>query len=351
MVHDRLGDYSGVSKSDFPWFFNSLYSAYSLPNLILPLISGYVFDRTSGILATVALAVIACIGQALLLIGITESLTWASISGRVIFGIGAESMGVAQNAILTHFFNYKEIAFALALNVSVARIGTIANDWITPHVEARLGIPAAFSLGLGMTIISVLCTLEMIRVMWSVPASSTETTSTVVIMPTTSESFMSSTKSLTPQYWISATICVAGYCAIIPFTSVFMAFRPPDLSQASAGQVVSIAYVICAVVTPLFGKLVDRYERANLVLVSCSFLLCLTHAMYMSFHHGLVMILLGLGYAGLVAAIWPLVPFTVAEQHVGLAYGIMTALQNFGLTLMPLMVCRLPSSLQPCVLS
>ena len=32
-------------------------------------------------------------------------------------------MGVAQNAILTHFFDGKEIAFALALNVSFARFG------------------------------------------------------------------------------------------------------------------------------------------------------------------------------------------------------------------------------------
>jgi hypothetical protein len=50
------------------------------------------------------------------------------------------------------------------------------------------------------------------------------------------------------------------------------------------------------------------------------------------------MVFLGMGYAGLVASVWPLVPFTVGEEHVGLAYGIMTALQNLGLTLMPLSV-------------
>lgn len=48
---------------------------------------------------------------------------WLAISGRFIFGVGSESMGVAQNAILTHYFEKKEIAFALALNVSFARLG------------------------------------------------------------------------------------------------------------------------------------------------------------------------------------------------------------------------------------
>jgi MFS family permease len=117
-----------------------------------------------------------------------------------------------------------------------------------------------------------------------------------------------------------------------------MAFRPPGLSQAGAGQVISIAFVICALVTPLFGRFVDRHERANILLVSSSFLLCLTHATFMSYHHAIVMVFLGMGYAGLVASVWPLVPFTVGEEHVGLAYGIMTALQNLGLTLMPLSV-------------
>jgi hypothetical protein len=65
----------------------------------------------------------------------------------------------------------------------------------------------------------------------------------------------------------------------------------------------------------------------------------LTHAMYSSYHHSLVMVVLGLAYSGFVASIWPLVPLTVDEANVGFAYGIMTSLQNMGLTVVPLMVC------------
>jgi MFS family permease len=336
MVHDRLGDYSGLKKNDTPWFFNSLYSAYSLPNLVLPLFSGWILDKSSGSKAVLILAVIACIGQGIVVAGITTGVAWVSICGRVVFGIGAESMGVAQNAILTHFFPPREIALALTINVSMARIGTIMNDWITPHVEIYLGIPAAFSVGLLLCAMSLICTGEIVRVM-NRPSCS-ESSNYPSRESVSDSSILASTKSLGATYWIVAVTCVAGYCAITPFTSVFTAVRPAGLSQADAGRIVSIAFLICALITPVIGKFVDNPQRANSVLLTSSLLLCLTHAMFESYNHFLVMSVLGLGFAGLVASVWPLVPFSVSEHHVGLAYGIMTALQNLGLTVMPLLV-------------
>ena len=336
MVHDRLGDYSGLRKDDAPWFFNSLYSAYSLPNFVLPLFSGWIIDRSSGLWAVVVLGILACLGQAILVLGIYTRITWLSIFGRVVFGVGAESMGVAQSSILTHFFNKREIALALALNVSFARLGTIMNDWLSPHVEIYLGIPATFSVGLILCSISLICTCEIVRVMSK--QTSIEPIRSEQRQSGTNSSIIESTKSLGFVFWIIALTCVAGYCAITPFTSVFTAVRPLGLSQADAGKIVSIAFLICAVITPIVGKFVDRLERANIILLTSSFLLCMTHAMFESYHHVVVMLVLGLGYAGLVASIWPMVPFTVSEHHVGLAYGIMTALQNLGLTVMPLLV-------------
>jgi nitrate/nitrite transporter NarK len=60
--------------------------------------------------------------------------------------------------------------------------------------------------------------------------------------------------------------------------------------------------------------------------------------MFSSYHHVIVMIILGFAYAGFVASVWPLVPLAVKEDQVGLGYGIMTALQNTGLTIVPLMI-------------
>lgn len=49
----------------------------------------------------------------------------------------------------------------------------------------------------------------------------------------------------------------------------------------------------------------------------------------------------GLGYTICVSALWPSVPFTVNEDSVGTAFGIMMGVQNVGLALMPLGVAHL----------
>jgi MFS family permease len=125
VVHDDLEEYTGLSKTDFPWFFNALYAAYSLPNLILPLIFGFFSDTNSVCLLIILLATTSCIGQGLFLLGLKVEVPWLSVCSRFIFGIGCESLGVSLSSVLTHVFEGKEVAFALAVSISFARLGMI----------------------------------------------------------------------------------------------------------------------------------------------------------------------------------------------------------------------------------
>jgi len=49
------------------------------------------------------------------------------------------------------------------------------------------------------------------------------------------------------------------------------------------------------------------------------------------------MILLGAAFVLVPAAMWPSVPLVVEEKRVGTAFGLMTAIQNIGLGLFPLL--------------
>ena len=186
------------------------------------------------------------------------------------------------------------------------------------------------------SLLSLACAVELARTVsqGSSPNRSIDDSQTSVA------SLWASTKSLGLLFWVVAVMCVGGYSSILPFTSVFVALKPHGLSQDSASQTVSIAFLMCALLTPVIGRFVDRFGRAGWVASASCFLLCLTHSMFTHYDHVLVMAILGLAYAGFVASIWPLVPLTVEESHVGLAYGIMTALQNMGLTVLPLLVCH-----------
>lgn len=52
--------------------------------------------------------------------------------GRVVFGLGGESMSVAQSAIVSVWFKGKELAFALGINLSVSRLGSVLNSNTIP---------------------------------------------------------------------------------------------------------------------------------------------------------------------------------------------------------------------------
>jgi MFS family permease len=51
----------------------------------------------------------------------------------------------------------------------------------------------------------------------------------------------------------------------------------------------------------------------------------------------------GLAYAGFAAVLWPAVPLVVEKKLIGLAYGVMTSIQNFGLAVFPLIIAAIYS--------
>jgi len=56
------------------------------------------------------------------------------LAGRIIFGAGGECMGITQASIISSWFRGKELSLALGLNLSISRLGSVANAAIVPSV-------------------------------------------------------------------------------------------------------------------------------------------------------------------------------------------------------------------------
>ena len=67
--------------------------------------------------------------------------------GRVVYGFGGESMGVANSAILSEWFQGKELAFAFGINLSVARLGSVINNLVSPTLADSIDLQFAFWFG------------------------------------------------------------------------------------------------------------------------------------------------------------------------------------------------------------
>jgi len=77
--------------------------------------------------------------------------------GRVVFGLGGESMSVAQSAIVTVWFKGKELAMALGVNLSVSRLGSVINANTVPPLYAD------YSLGFALLVGSLICVYSFVN--------------------------------------------------------------------------------------------------------------------------------------------------------------------------------------------
>ena len=65
-------------------------------------------------------------------------------------------MGVAQSAIISVWFKGKELAFALGLNLSVSRLGSVINAAVVPSVYQSKGLGYALLVGFIICLLSLL---------------------------------------------------------------------------------------------------------------------------------------------------------------------------------------------------
>ncbi|HEX3073300.1 MAG TPA: MFS transporter, partial [Ignavibacteriales bacterium] len=100
-----------------------LNAIYSIPNVFMVLIGGIIVDKLGTRISSFIFAFLCFVGAAL-----TASSGDITImaAGRLVFGVGAESLIVAVTTIIGRWFKGKELSLAFGLNLTVARLGTFA---------------------------------------------------------------------------------------------------------------------------------------------------------------------------------------------------------------------------------
>ncbi|KAJ3048436.1 hypothetical protein HK102_012687, partial [Quaeritorhiza haematococci] len=127
----------------YQWQINSLYSAYSFPNIFMPLVGGILVDRLGGPTMLLIFAATVGLGQAVFSLGVSYRVFPIMALGRGIFGMGGEALEVSQSRITADWFADKCMSFAYSLNLSFARVATVVNANLSPWIDRNYGTPAA----------------------------------------------------------------------------------------------------------------------------------------------------------------------------------------------------------------
>ena len=138
-LHDQLAAYFAATPygPHFEIYFNLLYTVYSIPNCVLPLLGGVLSDRFGNRLMLVVFSVLIGVGQLVCLVGVWNDSMLTMLLGRVVFGLGGESLSVSSSALISSWFAGKELALALGINLSFSRLGSVANDIWSPASFSR----------------------------------------------------------------------------------------------------------------------------------------------------------------------------------------------------------------------
>ncbi|HXI01563.1 MAG TPA: MFS transporter, partial [Candidatus Saccharimonadales bacterium] len=126
----------------------TLNAIYSFPNIIMVLIGGIIVDRIGTRASTFVFTAICLVGA--VITAMTPNFV-VMATGRLIFGLGAESMIVAITAVLGQWFKGKQLGFAFGINLAIARAGSYAADmsptWARSAYAAGWRQPMLISVG------------------------------------------------------------------------------------------------------------------------------------------------------------------------------------------------------------
>ena len=106
-----------------------------------------------------------------------------------------------------------------------------------------------------------------------------------------------------------------------------------------AAYLLSIPYALSACLSPFLGGVIDVAGGRAFVCLASGLMLVLVHALlgYSSVTPYVPLVGQGVAYSMFAAALWPSVPYLVPEKSVGIAYGVVTSVQNIGLAGIPLL--------------
>lgn len=334
-AYDCLGPLADQLQSQLGFTdtqIGTLNAIYSFPNVVMVLIGGVIVDRIGTRLAMLIFTAVCFLGA--LLTAVSPAFP-VMAAGRLLFGIGAESMNVAVTTALGQWFVGRQLGFAFGLNLSIARAGSYAADmsprWASGFYAAGWQPPLWLAAGLAFTsLAAALAYFVMERGAARRYALERATPSDRIVW--------SDLWRFDRSYWYVVGLCVTFYSVIFPFRSTFSIKyfqHAHGLSLQDAGTMNGYVFLAAIFATPSFGLLVDRVGHRALFMAGGTLLLLLAFPVLGYTHLSLwvATVLIGIAFSLVPAVMWPSVPYLVAPNRLGTAYGLMTMLQNVGLML------------------
>jgi MFS family permease len=354
-VKPMLESILGWNSSDFG-VYTSSYSWFNV-FLFMLIFSGIILDkmgvRFTGVAATLMMTIGTVVNywalrhvfpDGAMIFGIKTQVIISAI-GFGIYGVGSEAGGITVSKAIVKWFKGKEMALAMGMQMSVARLGTALALGIALPMAKTYSYSSPVLLSIVLMLIALTAFIIytfMDRKLDASIALSIKGNAEEVPFELKDILFIIRNNG----FWYIAILCVLFYSAVFPFLfyATDLMINKYNVNPNLAGSIPALLPFGTIFLTPLFGTVYDRKGKGATIMIIGACILILVHGVLLIpflnswwLAAGMV-IVLGIGFSLVPAAMWPSVPKIIPEKQLGTAYAVIFWIQNIGLWAIPLLL-------------
>ena len=351
----------GIYTSAYAWFNVGLF---------MMLISGVVLDkvgiRKTGLGASLLMVIGAAINYwamsslsadavtTLPLYGPIKTQVLYSSIGFAVFGTGSEAAGITVVKAIVKWFKGKELALALGLQLSLARLGSALTLAISLPLAIKFTYKTPILMSFALMLVGFLAFIVYMVLDKKLDASEKD------ILVKEEEPFRLKDILLIVKnraFWYTAILCVLFYSAVFPFLVYAPDFMVNKYHVAPklAGLIPMLLPIGTIFLTPLFGNIYDKKGKGATIMIIGSVMLIIVHgflavpALNGWVFAAVLVVFLGIAFSLVPSAMWASVPKFIPEKQLGTAYAVIFYIQNIGLLAVPLILGFVLNSSNPNV--
>ena len=371
MFVDVMSPLQSLIESERGWD-SGVFGTYAASEYILNvcgflILAGIILDkcgiRFTGILSTSLMV----IGASIKYIGVSDWFQatamcswldswWTTLPGSakmasfgfMVFGCGCEMAGITVSKAIAKWFKGKEIALAMGLEMAIARLGVFAVFSVSPKIATQFD----YSVVAPIAFCTVLLIIGLINfIVFSVMDAKLDKQLGEANSDEPTEEFKVSDLGRifsSKMFWIVALLCVLYYSAIFPFQRYATNYLEVTLhiEKEAAADLFRWFPILAMILTPVLGSFLDHKGKGatmlmlgSLIMIACHLSFAFLLPIYPNEWFALlIIVILGVSFSLVPAALWPSVPKIIDPVILGSAYSLIFWIQNIGLCFVPLII-------------
>ena len=263
---------------------------------------------------------------------------WLASTGYAIFGVGIEIAGITTSKIIVKWFRGRSLAFAMGMQLSVARLGTslaMSAPLLIISATGKITSPLFVSmvmLAFGLVAFIIFSIMDK-RLDVSVAADNAGKN----VAPD-EEFHIKDFKVVIKNkaWWYISILCVLFYSAVFPFLkfSTNLLTNKFGVDPSYAGAISGLLPFGCILLTPVFGSIYDRKGKGATIMIIGAFIIFVAHLLFAvpfikEWYFALILvIMIGISFSLVPCAMWPSVSKIIPDKQLGSAYAGIFWLQN-----------------------